>query len=972
LELRERSHQRSPAEVEEEKSVRRLQLAILAALLVVPAIAVTVQRTPTARAAAPYNYGEALQKAIYFYDVQRSGKLPADNRVPWRGNSDLTDGADVGLDLTGGWRDAGDNVKFGFPMAYTTTMMAWSTLDEQAAFSTDGQLAFQLANLRWVNDYFIKAHPSPNVLYGQIGTGGTDHSFWGPAEVNPSPRTAFKIDQSCPGSDLAGETAAAMAASSMAFQASDPAYAATLLTHAKQLYSFADTFRGTYVKCITDAANFYNSFSGFEDELVWGATWLFRATGDSTYLAKAQAEYPHMNFQQQTNIHEFRWTLNWDDKSFGSYVLLAELTGQQQYIADAERWLDWWTIGVNGDRVAYSPGGQAHLDQWGSLRYSATTAAVAMQFSDWLGSQKLDPMRQQAYHDFGLNQINYILGSNPHGCSYMVGFGNCWPQYPHHRTAHDSFTNDINSPVNERHIIYGALVGGPPAANDAYTDSRQNFQMNEPADDYNAGLVFALARLTKEFGGTPVANFPGTEMVDDDQLQVTAALNASGTNFTEIRAIIFNKTGWPARMTDHLSFKYFFTLEPGVTPSMITVTSPFNQCAAPTGPTQLSGSVYFVTIDCTGQQIFPGGQSPFRREVQFRIASSRAWDPTNDWSFRGVAPVPGSTPVKVYEMPLYDNGVRVFGSEPTTVDTTPPAAPANVAVTARTGDTVSLSWSAATDNIGVAQYYVLDGSSVVGITTGTSGTVDELLTGTAHTFSVEAVDAQGNVSAPSAAVAATTNAPTPGSVPVPGLGGATPSPSSSATASPTASPTVSPTVSPTPSPTPSVSPSASPSPSPSTAPPPGGLSALYRAGDASATTNIIRPQLQIANAGGAGVDLGTVTVRYWYTADGPQPQAFVCDWAQVGCANVTGRFVTLPTPRTGADTYLEVGFKSGLPALAAGAATGEIQDRFNRTDWSSFNQANDYSFNAADTAYTASTTVTVYVNGQLVWGAEPK
>src|SRR5205823_2735121 len=216
---------------------------------------------------------------------------------------------------------------------------------------------------------------------------------------------SFKIDQNCPGSDLAGETAAAMAASSMVFQASDPTYAATLLTHARQLYSFADSFRGTYVKCITDAQGFYNSFSGFNDELVWGAIWLFKATGDTTYLDKAIAGYPNLNFQQQTNLHEYRWTLNWDDKAFGSYVLLAEATGPQQFIGDAERWLDGGTIGVNGDRVPRAPGRQAHLDQWGSLRYSPPTAAVAMQFSDWLGSRSLDPSRQRTYHDFGVNQI---------------------------------------------------------------------------------------------------------------------------------------------------------------------------------------------------------------------------------------------------------------------------------------------------------------------------------------------------------------------------------------------------------------------------------------------------------------------------------------------------------------------------------------------------------------------------------------
>jgi len=87
--------------------------------------------------------------------------------VPWRGPSDLTDGSDVGLDLTGGFRDAGDNVKFGFPMAYTTTMLAWAAIDDQAAFAADGQLQFQLANLRWADDYFIKPF-SPIQLLNKV------------------------------------------------------------------------------------------------------------------------------------------------------------------------------------------------------------------------------------------------------------------------------------------------------------------------------------------------------------------------------------------------------------------------------------------------------------------------------------------------------------------------------------------------------------------------------------------------------------------------------------------------------------------------------------------------------------------------------------------------------------------------------------------------------------------------------------
>ncbi|MGH9823823.1 MAG: glycoside hydrolase family 9 protein, partial [Blastocatellia bacterium] len=175
-----------------------------------------------------FNYGEALQKAIWFYEAQVSGTKPSTNRVTWRADSTLNDGADVGHDLTGGWFDAGDHIKFGFAMASSVTMLAWGAVENRQAYVDSGQLQFLLNNLRVANDYFIKAHTAPNELYGQVGTQGPDHSFWGPPEITPEVRASAKIDMQHPGSDLAAETAAAMAVSSIVFRPTDPTYADTL------------------------------------------------------------------------------------------------------------------------------------------------------------------------------------------------------------------------------------------------------------------------------------------------------------------------------------------------------------------------------------------------------------------------------------------------------------------------------------------------------------------------------------------------------------------------------------------------------------------------------------------------------------------------------------------------------------------------------------------------------------------------
>ena len=79
-----------------------------------------------------YDLNEVIHKSILFYEAQRAGSLPKKNRIKWRGDSVLRDGCDIGVDLSGGWFDAGDNVKFTFPGAFTTTMLTWSIIQDKS------------------------------------------------------------------------------------------------------------------------------------------------------------------------------------------------------------------------------------------------------------------------------------------------------------------------------------------------------------------------------------------------------------------------------------------------------------------------------------------------------------------------------------------------------------------------------------------------------------------------------------------------------------------------------------------------------------------------------------------------------------------------------------------------------------------------------------------------------------------------
>ncbi|WP_082652019.1 cellulase family glycosylhydrolase [Gorillibacterium timonense] len=196
---------------------------------------------------------------------------------------------------------------------------------------------------------------------------------------------------------------------------------------------------------------------------------------------------------------------------------------------------------------------------------------------------------------------------------------------------------------------------------------------------------------------------------------------------------------------------------------------------------------------------------------------------------------------------------------------------------------------------------------------------------------------------------------------------ASPSPTATSTPTPTATPTPSatpiltptPTGSPTPTSTSTVTPTSSATPSST---PASGLIVQYKAGDTSASDNQIKPFFNIKNTGGTGVKLSELTLRYYFSKDGNAGMSSWIDWAAIGGTHIT---------RTFTDTYVEVGFTAGAGSLQAGEQTGDIQLRLAKTDWSNFDEANDYSYKGTLTTYTDWSKVTLYQAGKLVWGIEP-
>nr|QDK64602.1 endoglucanase 5 [Ganoderma lucidum] len=461
---------------------------------------------------------------LYFYEAQRSGKLPSNNRVPWRNDSALDDGKDVGLDLTGGYYDAGDYVKYTFPMSFSIMSICLGALVSGRGYDLANQTAYLDGTLRWGLDWLMKAHPSPNTFFVEVGDGNIDNNYWGGDRTIPTPRPSYPINNTSPGTDAAAQGAATFAACSALYNnrtlsassstsaLQNSSYAALLQGHARDLYSFATSARmQLYQQSVPTAGDAYAS-SGYMDELAIAAMFLAlseTSSNASSYYADSVKWYYSGGLGSMLQAGQ-ETVFNWDSKTPAVPLLGAALANAYpNVVSGSNATLNSWQSAIeNYFNVFINKKGRSYMTQGGLLYFPGDSDEaslnpalnVAMLMATYAATG-VQSGQMDKYRTYALGQLSYAMGKNPMNVPYVVGTHPNSPVNPHSAISTGwvppnpsviAPTNYDTDPPQEAYVLYGGVVGGPDDQ-DQFWDLRSDWVQNEVALDYNAPLLTLAA-----------------------------------------------------------------------------------------------------------------------------------------------------------------------------------------------------------------------------------------------------------------------------------------------------------------------------------------------------------------------------------------------------------------------------------------------------------------------------------------------
>jgi endoglucanase len=495
------------------------------------------------------------------------------------------------------------------------------------------------------------------------------HSMWAAPEVTDgfTLREATKVNTEIAGPDVAASMSAAMASSAMVFaERGETSYAQTLLQRARKLFAYADRYpftareRGLVVKDefpVIDSKGkirplgYRNARAA--DEQLFAAAWLYKAelalgggqTSADTYFdwAKTFVTNPANHPEGKNNLAGGYDNIGsfvswWADPTVGEYAspaALLWLMARPDTFAQLESALyvpnptdkynaglfDAWLNNPVGEHLK-TPGGLSYRIWWGDgilLSRNMHVSFMALVYSDWTS----DTDRKNKLYAWAKKQMDYALGDNPLGLSYLIGYGNRWPERPLHAAASGFWSGGENAnttlPVYQtkaRHTLYGALVAGPKN-DDSFPDEWTDYTHSEPTIYASASMTGVLAALISKEGdpGTLDSVLPPPDdakrdtslnwLTTDREFFGEAKLVSQTSNQFQLETFINNRTRWFPRVTDKLSMRFFVTLSPGTSQNDLTVQLTSSEGATLKPLRQWSGQTYFFDLDFTGQHILP-------------------------------------------------------------------------------------------------------------------------------------------------------------------------------------------------------------------------------------------------------------------------------------------------------------------------------------------------------------------------------
>jgi hypothetical protein len=456
--------------------------------------------SPVTANAADNDYYKALAMSLYMYDANACGNGITDGPLTWRGDCHTYDSAasvgsldgslksavdpdgDGKVDVSGGFHDAGDHIKFNLTIGFGMNSLALSEYLNPGVYEKAGCKDHLIYELKWGADYLMKTtflDSSGNVaaIAHVVANGGEDHAIWSAPEAQTYARPIYWLTANKNNSPVCCEMAAGLAGTAYVVKDSDPEYADKCIKYAKALLEFGQKHVGNEGGGLAD---FYGTDAQYQDEEAMAQAWLWiNKAGEKPSRVPKNKDYGDAQYDG--------WVYCWNKVWQGYAALMYKATGDQAFADELKVELE----GQGGLKV-----GTYNADGWGASRYNCAKQMDALALAN--GDKDSDYAKGAKY------QMDHILGDNSLGYSFLLGYGDKWPVHIHHRAANPGTdANGASSNPSAKYTAYGLLVGGDDKS--GYQDQTDKYQYTEGALDYNGCFAVACAGIANLYGGDAAA-----------------------------------------------------------------------------------------------------------------------------------------------------------------------------------------------------------------------------------------------------------------------------------------------------------------------------------------------------------------------------------------------------------------------------------------------------------------------------------